>query len=174
MPRLAAPVSAQDHTAGPASAPVTLVEYGDFQCPSCGQAYPIVKQLQQELGDKLRFVFRNYPLDQHPFAEPAAETAEFAASQNKFWQMHDTLFEHQRRFSEDLFPELATQLSLDSNALEQALDNQTFAPRVRQDINSGDQSGVGGTPTFFLNGEQYTGSFAFDDLREAIQAAARS
>ena len=171
MPDLATPVSPQDHAQGPATAPVTLVEYGDFQCPTCGEAYPIVKQLQKELGDTLRFVFRNYPLDQHPFAEPAAEAAEFAASEDKFWPMHDALYEHQRQLSEDLFPQLARQLSLDPEALTRALDDETFRGRVEQDIQSGDSSGVPGTPTFFINGRQHTGSFAYDDLLQAIRSA---
>ncbi len=171
MPDLATPVSPQDHTEGPASAPVTLVEYGDFQCPTCGQAYPIVKQLQKELGDKLRFVYRNYPLEQHPFAEPAAEAAEFAATQDKFWPMHDALYQHQRQLSEELFPKLARELSLDPEALTSAIEDQTFADRIEADMQGADDSGLRGTPTFYINGKQHTGSFAYDDLLAAIQAA---
>ena len=171
MPDLATPVAPQDHAQGPASAPVTLVEYGDYQCPSCAQAYTVVKQLQREFGEKLRFVFRNYPLDQHPFAETAAETAEFADSEHKFWPMHDFLFEHQHEFSDQLFPKLADRLGLDGKALATALDDETFAERVEKDVQSGDQSGVEGTPTFFLNGQVHDGAYDFDTLRDAVQSA---
>src|SRR5271156_702751 len=113
MTRLSVPVSAKDHIQGDPHAPVTLVEYGDYQCPSCGQAYPIVKRLQKHFGKRMSFVFRNFPLTQiHPYAEPAAETAEFAAAHHKFWQMHDLLYENQDRLDDDLLVELAQGLQL--------------------------------------------------------------
>src|SRR4029077_9150426 len=107
-PQLALPVSERDHRQGPDSAPLTLVEYGDYQCPYCGAAYPVVKRLQKKMGKNLRFVFRNFPLTQaHPYAMVAAEAAEAAALQGKFWEMHDLLFEQQRSLSPDVIPQWA-------------------------------------------------------------------
>src|ERR1700761_4891700 len=153
MSKLSVAVSAKDHVQGDPHAPVTLVEYGDYQCPSCGQAYPIVKRVQKHLGKKMLFVFRNFPLTQiHPYAEPAAETAEFAAAHHKFWEMHDLLFENQQSFDEGLFLALAQQLNLDSKALAEALESHQFQAKVKTDFSSGVRSGVNGTPTFFING----------------------
>ncbi len=171
MSRLSVPVSARDHAQGPVEAPVTLVEYGDFQCPSCGQAYPIVKRLQKHFGDRLRFIYREYPLPMHPMAEPAAEAAEFAAHHGKFWPMHDSLYENQTQLSEDLFLDLAEDLKLDGKALAEALDKGDFQARVQEDLESGNGSRVGGTPTFFINGEQHGGSFDQGTLTRAIEAA---
>ena len=172
MSKLAVPVHADDHTQGSDSALLTLVEYGDFQCPTCGQAYPIVKQVQEHFGDRLRFVFRHYPLEQHPMAEPAAEAAEFAATREKFWQMHDALFENQAELSTDLFTSLAGSLGLNETALERALDRRQFARRIEADVESGDQSGLTGTPTFYINGAQHTGSFGSQALIHALDRAA--
>ena len=171
MSKLTEAVSAHDHAQGSADAPCTLVEYGDFQCPSCGQAYLIVKRLQKHFGDKLRFVFREFPLEMHPFAEPAAETAEFAAKHDQFWPMHDELFENQDQFSEPLFAELAESLKLDPKALANSLHHGEFKPRVEKDVKSGDASGVHGTPTFFINGQQHEGSYDERTLTHAIEAA---
>ena len=173
MSKLTEAVSAQDHAQGPADAACTLLEYGDFQCPSCGQAYEIVKKLQTHFGDKLRFVFREFPLEMHEFAEPAAETAEFAAKQGKFWPMHDQLFENQDQFSEELFAELAEGLKLDPKALAKSLEAAEFEGRVEKDLESGEASGVHGTPTFFINGQQHKGSYDERALMEAIDAALR-
>src|SRR5207248_6721671 len=121
--RLTLPVSQRDHQQGPETAPVTLVEYGDYECPYCGEAYPIVKEIQRRLGDRLRFVFRNFPLTQsHPHAEHAAEAAEAAAAHGTFWAMHDALFEHQRALDDDGLLRLAEELELDARrfALEMA------------------------------------------------------
>ncbi|MGI4828706.1 MAG: DsbA family protein [Janthinobacterium lividum] len=173
MSKLTKPVSAQDHVQGSADAACTLLEYGDFQCPSCGQAYEIVKSVQKHFGDKLRFVFREFPLEMHEFAEPAAETAEFAAKHDKFWPMHDQLFENQDQFSEELFTELAEGLKLDPKALAKSLEECEFEERVEQDVESGDASGVHGTPTFFINGKQLEGSYDEQSLIQAIDAAMR-
>jgi protein-disulfide isomerase len=173
MTKLSVPVSAKDHRQGDADAPCTLVEYGDYQCPSCGQAYPIVKRVQKHYGKRLSFVFRNFPLTQmHPFAEPAAETAEFAGANGKFWGMHDLIYENQARLGDDeLLPELAKQLHLASAKLLEALESKEFEPRVKADFSSGVRSGVNGTPTFFINGQRHDGPYDFASLVEAIDGA---
>jgi protein-disulfide isomerase len=169
MTRLSAPVSAKDHIQGDPHAPITLVEYGDYECPSCLQAYPIVKRLQKHFGKRMSFVFRNFPLTQiHPYAEPAAETAEFSATHQKFWEMHDLLYENQERLDDDLLVELSQQLNLDTDELTEALESNQFEPRVRADFSSGVRSGVNGTPTFFINGQRHDGSYDYQSMVEAI------
>jgi len=169
MAHLRNPVGPEDHAQGKTDALITLVEYGDYQCPHCGRAYPIVKAVQEHFGDRLRFVFRNFPLrEAHPWAEAAAETAEFAATEGKFWPMHDVLFENQNRFDGALFPRLGSQLGLNPGALQQALDDGLHAARVRHDFSGGVRSGVNGTPTFFINGQRHDGNFEFDALVETI------
>jgi formate-nitrite transporter family protein len=159
--QLTPPVSAQDHAAGPDDAPVTLVEYGDYECPYCGMAHPIVKRAQQELGNRLRLVFRNFPLaEAHPHARQAAQAAEAAAAQGKFWEMHDMLFEHQDALEPQDLVGYAQSLGLDITRFERDLEAGTYAKRVRDDFRSGVKSGVNGTPTFFVNGERYDGSWA--------------
>jgi protein-disulfide isomerase len=171
MSDLTVPVQDQDHIQGSEDAPVTLVEYGDFECPTCGQAYPIVKHVQKHFGDRLRFVYRHFPLPQHTMAEPAAEASEFADTQGKFWAMHDALYENQEDLSTDLFVELAGNLRLNEKALEKALDRTEFAERIEADMESGEDAGVHGTPTFFINGKQHQGSFGVQQLIAAIEAA---
>ena len=173
MTKLSVPVSAKDHRQGDAEAPCTLVEYGDYQCPSCGQAYPIVKRVQKHYGKRLSFVFRNFPLTQmHPFAEPAAETAEFAGANGKFWGMHDLIYENQERLGDDeLLPELAKQLHLAPAKLLESLESREFEPRVKTDFSIGVRSGVNGTPTFFINGQRHDGPYDFASLVEAIDGA---
>ena len=171
--QLTIPVSERDHIQGPTTAPVTLVEYGDYECPYCGQAYPIVKELQQRLGDRLRFVFRNFPLTQiHLHAEHAAEAAEAAGAQDKFWEMHDTLFEHQRALDDKHMKEYAAKLGLDESRFSREMTEQSFAARLREDFLSGVRSGVNGTPTFFINGVRYDGSYDLVSLLSAIEDAA--
>src|SRR5579875_1470092 len=148
MSQLKTAVYDGDHVQGPASAPVTLVEYGDFECPTCGQAYPIVKHVQKHFGDQLRFVFRQFPLEQHPMAEPAAEASEFAAAHGKFWPMHDGLYENQEELSPELFASLAKELHLNPKALEEALAEEEFGERIAADLEGGEASWVAGTPTF--------------------------
>ena len=173
MSKLAAPINAKDHTQGPSSAPITLVEYGDYQCPSCGDAFPIIQKLQKHFGDKLRFVFRNFPLDMHPYAEHAAETAEFAAAHHKFWEMHDALFTHQRNLADASLLKLATHLDLSSDDLTAALEKHTYAAHVKHDLDGGIKSGVSGTPMFYINGALYDDNYDYDSLASAIEAAAK-
>ena len=172
MSKLKAPVTSEDHIQGPEEADVTLLEYGDYECPHCGRAYPIVKRIQKHFGKRLRFVFRNFPLGEiHPHAEAAAESAEFAGAQGKFWEMHDLLFENQERLGEPLFSELAKRLKLPPEPLRQALENEKYRDRVRADFSSGVRSGVNGTPTFFINAHRHDGPFDFEDLVLAIEDA---
>jgi len=175
MSTLKIPVGEQDHTQGPTAAPCTLVEYGDYECPHCRAAEPTVKRVQRHFGDRLRFVFRNFPLTKiHWHAEPAAEAAEFAANQGKFWEMHHAIFENQDRLGLDLFEELATELQLDPVALRSAVENEAFADHIRSDFAGGVRSGVNGTPTFFINGERHNGPFDYDHLVKAIEATLKA
>ena len=175
MATLKIAVSPQDHAQGAENAAVTLVEYGDYQCPHCGRAYPIVKRIQKHFGARLRFVFRNFPLgEMHPEAVAAAETAEFAGANGKFWEMHDLLFENQERLGGELYAELAGQLGLSAEALEKALEDGTYEERVRADFQGGVRSGVNGTPTFFINGHRHDAAFEYEDLAAAIDAASGS
>ena len=170
---LTLPVGERDHVQGPADAPVTLVEYGDYECPHCGRAYPIVKQVRARLGRRLRFVFRNFPLrESHPHAEHAAEAAEAAGAQGKFWEMHDRLFERQFALDDDYLVEYARELGLDAPRVGRELAAGTYAPRVREDFRSGVTSGVNGTPTFFINGVRHDGSWDVEPLVAALEAAA--
>ena len=174
MSTLIPPVGGGDHVAGPDAAPVTLVEYGDYECPYCGMAYPIVKAAQRTLGDKLRLVFRHFPLKEiHPHAQHAAQAAESAGAQGKFWEMHDAIFEHQHALEDEDLVAYATSLGLDGERVAQDLADETYAKRVRDDFRSGVRSGVNGTPTFFINGERYNGPWA-DEGRfvRALQDAA--
>ena len=170
MAKLRTPVTPEDHIQGPEDAEVTLVEYGDYECPHCGRAYSIVKRVQKHFGKRLRFVFRNFPLSEmHPHAESAAEAAEFAGAHGKFWEMHDLLFENQERLSEPLYLGLAEELSLPPEALRQALEEGKYKARVRADFSSGVRSGVNGTPTFFMNGQRHDEPFDYETLLLAIQ-----
>jgi protein-disulfide isomerase len=172
MVTLKPPVTEQDHVQGREDAKATLVEYGDYECPHCGAAYPIVKRVQKHFGKDIRFVFRNFPLTEiHPHAESAAETAEFAGAHGKFWEMHDGLFEDQERLGEPLYLELAEGLGLSPEALQKALEEDQYKSRVRADFSSGVRSGVNGTPTFFINGKRHDGPFDYESLVLAIQDA---
>ena len=170
MPHLTPPVTGKDHCQGSQDARLTLVEYGDYQCPSCGDAYPVVKQLQKHFAERLRLVFRNFPLEQHPMAEPAAEAAEFAAAQGKFWAMHDALYENQDSLSTELFPQLGKHLGLDPHKLEDDLERGTYKQVVEQDLQSGQASGVEGTPTFYINGKRHEGGYDLHSLQRALEA----
>jgi protein-disulfide isomerase len=172
MATLKIPVGPIDHVEGPANAPVTLVEYGDYQCPYCGQAHPIVKAIQNAFGKKLRLVFRNFPLaEMHPHAQSAAEVAEFAGANGKFWQMHDLLYENQEQLGGALYLELAQSLGLPAAGLRKALQDGTFRERVRADFMGGVKSGVNGTPSFFINGRRHDTSFDFETLSATINTA---
>jgi protein-disulfide isomerase len=170
--RLTLPVSDQDHIQGPPTAPVTLVEYGDYECPYCGAAHPIVKRLQEYLGDRLRFVFRNFPLTTvHPHAEHTAEAAEAAGAQGNFWEMHDELFEHPRALLDRKLDEYAAAVGLDTDRFSRDTEDQVHTDRGRADFMSVVRSGVNGTPTFFINGYRHNGAHDFDTLLTAIEAA---
>jgi len=166
------PVGERDHRRGPVTAQVTLVEYGDYECPYCGRAYPIVKEIQRRLGDRLRFVFRNFPLTQsHPHAEHAAEAAEAAAGQGKFWEMHDYLFEHQGALDDAHLVQYAVALNLDQERFKREMAEHVYSSRVREDFLSGVRSGVNGTPTFFINGVRHDDAYELETLLAAIEAA---
>jgi protein-disulfide isomerase len=171
---LTLPVSEdRDHIQGPADAPVTLVEYGDYECPYCGAAYPIIKEVQSRMGDRLRFVFRNFPIStSHPHAEQAAEAAEAAASQGKFWEMHDLLYENQEHLDDADLHRYADQLGLDVGVFDEELAEHVHAERVREDFMSGVRSGVNGTPTFYINGARHDGGYQLDELLAALEDSA--
>lgn len=169
---LTPPVSQNDHIEGPANAAVTLVEYGDYECPYCGEVEPWIKQIQQQMGDQLRFVFRNFPLSQHPYAEIAAESAEAAGAQGKFWEMHDLLYQHQDALEPQDLMRYAQQIGLNTSEFSQALEAHAERQRVQADFQCGVESGVQGTPTFFINGTQYQGPLAKQAIAQAVQTAA--
>jgi protein-disulfide isomerase len=170
-PTLTQPVSAHDHADGPADAPLTLVEYGDYQCPYCGAAYPVVKRLQKTLGRKLRFAFRNFPLIQaHPYALIGAEAAEAAALQGKFWEMHDLLFEQQAFLEPDIIPSWAKKIGLDLKKFEDDIKQGIVEKRIKEDRQSSIRSGVNGTPTFFINGTRYDGSPDYVSMLAALKS----
>jgi protein-disulfide isomerase len=166
------PVGPKDHMQGPPDAPVTLVEYGDYECPYCGEAYPVVKALQERLGDQICFVFRNFPLAQaHPHAEEAAEAAEAAGAQGKFWEMHDLLYENQDALEPEDLVQYARALKLDLPRFVLEMREDVYAERVREEFHSGVRSGVNGTPTFFINGVRHNGPFDLASLLAAIEEA---
>jgi protein-disulfide isomerase len=169
--RLAVAVGEQDHTRGPADAPVTLVEYGDFECPFCGRAYPAVERLLSDYP--VRFVFRHFPRPEHPHARHAAEAAAAAAEQGEaaFWRMFHTLFQHQDALDDQSLVAYAAQNGLDVEKFRADLASHAIAERVQHDLQSGVHSGAHGTPTFFINGRKHEGPDTFEDLRASIQAA---
>ena len=167
---LVIPVGNDDHVLGPPDAPVTLVEYGDYECPGCGAAYPMVKLILKHLGAKLRFVFRNMPLSEiHPNAELAAEAAEAAGAQAKYWEMHDALYEHQPELGPNSVMTVAKRLHLDLARFEDDLVSRRFRDRVKRDLMGGIRSGVNGTPTFFVDGDRYDGLLS----EQALEAVLR-
>jgi protein-disulfide isomerase len=157
-----------------AEAPVTLVEYGDFECPYTRRARPVVRRLSQEFGDRLLFVFRNFPLSRiHPHAQAAAESAEAAADQGRYWEMHDLLIENQRHLVDEDLRRYAQRLGLDAERFDRELAQHAHARRVREDLRGGLESGVKGTPTFFVNGLRHDGPNDLAALRAAVEQAAR-
>jgi protein-disulfide isomerase len=163
-------VSKDDHSQGPDNAPLVLVEYGDYQCPHCGHAFPMVKRLQKALGEKLKFVFRNFPLSEmHPDALNAAKVAEAAALQGKFWEMHDILFEKQQDLDVESLGNYAEKLGLDVEALNEAVGTAKIENRVDSDFEGGVRSGVNGTPTFFVNGVRYDGDWEYAPFLRALK-----
>ena len=167
-------VSAHDHIQGHDDAPLTLVEYGDYQCPYCGAVHPVIQRLQKALGKKLRFVFRNFPLTQaHPYALMAAQTAEAAAQQGRFWEMHDFIFENQDSLQPEVLPAWANKLGLDMDKFATAIQQRSVVKRIEEDRASGIESGVNGTPTFFINGALHEGDDDYESLRAALLAHAK-
>jgi Na+/H+ antiporter NhaA len=170
---LAMPVDPErDHTRGPEDAPVTLVEYGDFECPYCGRAEPILRELLHDFGDELRFVFRSLPLaDVHPRAQLAAEAAEAAGAQGKFWEMHDLLFDHQDQLAPEDLIRHAEVLGLDVDRFRDELRRRVYARQIAEDVESADESDVAGTPTFFINGMRHHGAYDEESLAQAVRSA---
>jgi len=174
MTTLQPPVSSRDHIEGEIGAPVTLVEYGDYQCPHCGHAFPIVKRIQEAMGNDLCFVFRNFPLSEvHPNAQAAAEAAEAAAAQGKFAEMHDIIFENQDRLDPNDLLGYAEHVGLDTKRFVSEMEAGDYAERVREDFMSGVRSGVNGTPTFFINGQRYDDSWDYGPLLAHLQRVAK-
>ena len=168
-PRLTLPVTDRDHTQGSPKALVHLVEYGDYECPHCGRAYSIVEEICREAGDQLLFAFRNFPLTHsHEHAEMAAEGAESAAAQQRFWEMHRILFTHQSELATSNLLQYASCLGIDTEQFRHALTTRAFRDRVHEDFMSGVRSGVNGTPTFFINGARYDGPVDVPSLAAAL------
>jgi formate-nitrite transporter family protein len=173
MTELTPPLSAEDHVDGPERAELELVMYGDFQCPYCTAAYPIVHRIRDQLASRLLFAFRHFPLrDIHPDAERAAEAAEAAAAQGAFWQMHDRMYESNGALSREDLIGYADELGLDSERFAAELDSGVHAPRVQRDVDNGIASGVTGTPGFFVGGRFYGGSFDAQSLTAALETSA--
>jgi len=168
---LAVPVSHSDHILGPDTAKVTLVEYGDFECPNCGQAYSALKILRRHFDERVRFVFRHFPLREvHPHAELAAEAAEAAGAQKKFWRMHDLLFENQLHLKAKSLRRFAEEAELDLDRYDYEMNDHVYLQRVQEHIDGGTKSRVRSTPTFFVNGGLRDVSFGLEHLQQAIEA----
>jgi protein-disulfide isomerase len=151
-------------------APIELVEYGDYQCPHCGAAYPVTKELINTYGDDMAFVFRHFPLTQiHPMAFPAALAAEAAGRQRQFWGMHDLIFENQLQLSENALLEFARTLHLNMTVFRQDLQDPALGEKIEAHFESGVRSGVNGTPSFFINGVKYNGSHDYNSLAGTIE-----
>ena len=162
----------RDHTRGPNDAPVTLVEYGDYECPYCGKAEPVIRELLDDFGDDLRYVWRHLPLnDVHPNAQNAAEAAEAAAAQGAFWEMHDKLIHHQDQLGAPDPERFAEELGLDVERFRDEMRRRVYAPRVAEDVASADESGVSGTPGFFINGRRHRGAYDVGTLSSLVRAA---
>jgi NhaA family Na+:H+ antiporter len=169
-PKLTPPLGERDHRQGPADAAVTFVEYGDYQCPHCRLAQSVVRDIQEQLGDRLCYVFRHFPISTaHPDAQRAAEAAEAAAAQGAFWKMHDYLYQHQEALDDKHLVQYAAELGLDAERFERELAEHIYADRVREDFLSGARSGVNGTPSFFINGERYDGPWDVESLLAEIE-----
>ena len=167
-------VNSNDHIMGDNKAAIELLEYGDYQCPYCGQAYPIIKAVQKKLKGELRFVFRNFPLSEvHPYAFNAAVAAEAAALQGKFWEMHDVIYEHQSRLSPEALFGYAEKIGLDIERFKGDIQKESLSERVESDFESGVRSGVNGTPGLFINGLKYNGPWGEGDLLQQLKSGLR-
>lgn len=165
-------IEEQDHVRGSRDAQVTLVEYGDFQCPYCARAHAALTELMQQHGERVALVYRHLPLtDLHPFAAPAAQAAEAAGAQGKFWEMHDALFENQGMLDEDALPPMAASLGLDAQHFARDLNDGAHRARVEADVRQAGALGARGTPTFFINGERYHGDSDHASLASALKKA---
>lgn len=162
-------ITENDHVRGRPDADIVIVEYGDFQCPYCARAHPTLVELQQRYGERLALVYRHLPLGMHPFAEGAAEAAEAAAAQGKFWQMHDALFEHQAQVSPAQLPLLAQQLGIENGRFDEDLATRRYRDKIRTQAEEGKTLGASGTPSFFINGERYHGDSDRDSLTAAVE-----
>jgi len=163
------PQPERDHIQGPPDAPIMLLEYGDYECPYCGEAYPVVKAIQQRLGKRLCFAFRNFPLsNSHPHAQRAAEAAEAAGAQGRFWEMHDLLYENQAALEDQDLAGYAAGLRLDVDRFISEVLSGAHASRVREDFRSGARNGVNGTPSFFTNGVRFEGMTGVEELLAAL------
>ena len=175
VPLLVPPVGKRDHIRGLATAPDTLLEFGDYECPYCGAAYPIVEQVRRRMGAELRFVFRHFPLANiHPHALGAAVAAEAASAQGRFWAMHDQLYEHQDALEPEDLLAYAEASGLDLTWFAREIDEGIHTPRVQEDVESGLRSGVRGTPSFYINGVQHQGSYDVESLLQGIQRARKA
>lgn len=173
-PSLTVPVGPHDWSEGHENAPVTIVEYGDFECSHCAAMEPVLRELRRLAGNSLRVVFRHFPLtSSHPHAELAAEAAEAAGAQGAFWPMHDILLQNQQALTPNDLVGYAAGLGLDARQIAADLDNRSYKEAVQEDFMSGVRSGVSGTPTFYINGSRYDGAYELDALWRAVQKAAR-
>jgi protein-disulfide isomerase len=171
MKQLVQPVDSNDHVFGNADAPIELVEYGDYECPYCGRAYPIVKDIQRQLGSDLKFVFRNFPLSKiHPHAYLAAVATEAAGLQNKFWEMHDIIFENQETLDTQNIFLFASSLGLDIKRFKNDVEQKRLIDKVEKDFETGIRSGVNRTPTFFINGKKFDGDWTEDELLQYLKS----
>jgi protein-disulfide isomerase len=168
------PINENDHVQGPANARIELVEYGDYECPHCGRAYPIIKKIQQQLGNDLKFIFRNFPIaEAHPHAVNAALAAEAAALQQKFWEMHDMIFENQDQLEWEHLLAYAKAIKLDLNRFKTDVKSKALQDKVETDFESGIRSGVNGTPSLFINGKKFEGDWAGGELMESLKVQAK-
>jgi len=168
------PIAERDHIQGPPDTPAILMEYGDYECPHCGRAYPIVEAVKRRLGRRMQFAYRHFPLAEiHPHARRAAEAAEAAGAQGRFWEMHGMLFENQHALDDEDLVAYAEHLRLDVPRFVRELGDGTWDPRVREDFMTGVRAGVNGTPTFFVNGLRHDGPWDAESLLEALITAAR-
>lgn len=171
MSQLNPAVSGKDHVQGKSTARIELIEYGDYQCPHCGRAYPIIKKLQHSLGTDLKFIFRNFPLSEiHPDAFNAAMATEAAGLQQKFWEMHDIIYEHQQRLDVDSLFRYAQKIGLDVEQFKNDIQSESLREKVDQDFESGVRSGVNGTPSFFVNGKKYNGDWEGDVFEQYLKS----
>jgi protein-disulfide isomerase len=167
-PRVAITVAPGDPSKGPANAPITIVEYSDFQCPFCARVNPTLDQVRKVYGDKVRIVFKDYPLPNHPEAPKAAEAAHCAGEQGKYWELHDRMFANQQALQVPMLKHYATELKLDMNAFNQCLDSGKHAARVAENLKSGEALGVGSTPTLYVNGRPVVGAQPFEYFKLVI------